>query len=425
MLVERISGPVSAYGYDVMTLKQKRRILLLGDWHFKLSEGCTPCTPERKCVDVIQLLDSAFLGSPNAQFDFFMEVPLRHKHEGIASYSDMASYDEDFTVERVGHIARIFQHYAGCFAPHKPLLAQLAKARNPKQRGKLLREFVAQVVPPDDVDSLLANQDFIEDIQAQLVCLEKYKNVRFHYGDPRDGDHLFSQLDSLQEYIARPSIGVWNLLSRLFGREHKLLGAFRKDGLDVVHNFVAYMDNFIYSDRLDVSLKHYRIRPEKGDAFLVREDNLVFSRVRKQLRKLQPAWQKLVEDYYEHRKFVWGGHKIELERVDAEELPHDPKARYVDEDAFLRYFCIFMDVYIVARMLYFLGFGNNKYSKPRLSKTSIVYAGDAHIWGIREFFAFANAALGSPTFSPAFSAAPTQRVKAERCTKFARPTKVM
>ena len=379
MRVDKISGPVSAFGLELISRDksnkiERRRVFLFGDVHFGKHNQCKKCESVDHCYGLTDLFDRIFSGADLT--DFYLETSYLPKDTHPADLEPLYKQNTNF-------LEHLRQTYKECFIPYRIDLEKLKKDEDILKRPEL------QI-------SLKKSEE----------CFARFPNTRFHYTDlrldpenpiGRSVNHLTfrksrqfqTSLEVFSEYFQKylspgPQLLTSSIVSFLelfhwiFFQDER---NFKKDGLYIRENLLIYCDILIYSDRVSQDLKDYYCRPKKDDTgFVVKTKKGDITRIRKALLKLKPTIRKTVLNFYEHRKRILSGMELPIVPLDEQKRPYT----YFDA------FALLMDIYLISRLLYFLNYGMGYDRKFKPGQRAVVFAGDLHIWNYREYFAHAS-----------------------------------
>lgn len=361
---------------EFKTGNKNKIIQVFGDYHPGLKGLCTPCGSD--CIHITELLDQSFQHA-TSQTDFFLETNWVAKGTRRRAQNARDAYTRFKNDEHLPPLFQIRKRFHRCFM-------------DPGQ------------------------------------CAEQYRNVRFHYADPRwDEGRLFALMMSVLQIMglrilfsgaaALPGAGYALVQTGLLARDAVLKSLDRKKAVgrgtkiaagvaaayagskaaevlmdakwgktesDVFRllDAIVLSDNFV-ADTGDILARvneHYKNFPVVENqnrfpsALITEEITETYHKIRKQLRKLPVSLMHTVERFY---RDVSG-------QLQKGRLPYASKFSTEKRGVPGRLFmacALLMDVYLISRMLHYTGGG---WTFPSAART-VVYVGDAHACSIRYY----------------------------------------
>lgn len=313
----RLSGPVSAYVYD---LPGGRRLHMFGDAHFSYSNMCDACPRTgTECTTIARYIEALRDASrPGKTLDVFMEFPYAPK-QGPARDALLSKVDEYFM--KNASASTKFKNF---------ILNELLDTNTPVYVGvfhKLYKHFAKDTYQHDRNPRTSAS--------------------RFHYGDARLEFNV-----QIMQLKMRSDVSFWKKIDTL-------------PKLRSLWLCFLTADDFVKS-----------VRQVMGSDYPVDKASLSGGRhkIAKQLHKLPAPFQTAVHSYINRRMSALSAF-LDDNLGDYSEFVRSLQAVPEDfaEVARLHMSMIFMDVYLLCRMLYYMSLKTSK------GGDFVVYAGDMHI----------------------------------------------
>jgi hypothetical protein len=322
---------------------------------------CTNCDSSHGCMKLLDYL-TLFFSNPDKQTDFFMEIGFPEKW----FVPQIADILRNSTTTKREQLFEFGSHFESAFYNHRAIMGDLRKLCEDGDDGALAAYLM----------HYQRELGYGDGAQFSALVLRALPQVRkFVERSAREPSHFPSA--RLHYVDVRYTENILIIAAHSAAHPHMLKAAGSPTPATLFKACVGLVTSDNYPSYLSRGFPGLKFK-----GFRIMHNGAHISVVRKEVLKLAPPMQKAMLAYFRHRLAVFHAKTPNI----AHGAVFNCLSRNVSE--MVVYSAIFMDIYLLSRMMCFMGFGVSR--AGRSTDIAVVYAGEHHVWGCDEFFAFLN-----------------------------------